>query len=147
MSANVQPSSADEELQRVFGASLDVLQVIRAGLQPPPALARALELRAFLALTEQQVARVRDRVHADTAPDRDMGELSADKLRSDAHWLQAALDARDGYRAALAELLRTMPAPAPSRPVRMTQQTAVTTLPPTAAPAVTRTRSAHAPGP
>ncbi|WP_181786083.1 hypothetical protein [Streptomyces phytophilus] len=146
MSADVRPSSADDELQKVFGASLDALQVMGAGHQAPPALARALELRAFLALTEQQVARVRDRVHADTAPERDIGELSADKLRVDAQWLQAALDARDGYRAALAELLRTMPAPERSRPVRVTQPTAVATLAPAAVPAVMRTGSAAGPG-
>ncbi|GAA2672612.1 hypothetical protein GCM10010400_38270 [Streptomyces aculeolatus] len=146
MSADVRPSSADDELQKLFGARLDALHASTAGSDPAPALVRALELRAFLALTEEQVARVRDRVHADTAPQRDMGELSADKLRGDAQWLQAALDARDGYRAALAELLRTMPAPAASRPVRITQHRAVTTLPPTATPAATRTGSTATPG-
>jgi hypothetical protein len=35
-------------------------------------------------------------------------ELSADKLRFDPQWLEADLDARDGYRAALGGLLRTM---------------------------------------
>ncbi|AUH40506.1 hypothetical protein [Streptomyces sp. CMB-StM0423] len=146
MSADVRPSSVDDELQRLFGAPLDALHTSATGSDAAPALVRALELRAFLALTEEQVARVRDRVHADTRPQRDMGELSADKLRVDAQWLQAALDARDGYRAALGELLRTMPAPAVSRPVRMTQHRAVTTLPPAAAPAITRTGSAAGPG-
>lgn len=53
--------------------------------------------------------------------DRDMGELSADKLRFEAQWLEAVLDARDGYRAALGELLRTMPPPDQARPHGTTQ--------------------------
>ncbi|MFD5256868.1 hypothetical protein ACFWM5_29050 [Streptomyces bobili] len=128
-------STMDGDLQKVFGSTVPELYEAAAGHDAPPALARALELRSFLALTEEQVARVRDRVHADMDPDRDMGELSADKLRFDAQWLEAALDARDGYRAALGELLRTMPPPAQqARPVRTAQLRATTTLPPSAAP-------------
>ncbi|MFD8552880.1 hypothetical protein ACFV08_15100 [Streptomyces fradiae] len=126
----------DSELQGVFGIPVSELYEAACGLDASPALARAMELRSFLALTEEQVARVRDRVHADMRPDRDMGELSADQLRFDAQWLEAALEARDGYRTALGELLRTMPAPDQRpRPVRMTQLRATTTLAPSAPPA------------
>ncbi|MFG2800486.1 hypothetical protein [Streptomyces pseudovenezuelae] len=138
-------STMDAELQKVFGNPVPELHEAAAGPDSSPALARALELRSFLALTEEQVARVRDRVHADMDPDRDMGELSADKLRFDAQWLEAALDARDGYRAALGELLRTMPSPDQrARPVRTTQLRATVTLPPSAAPAPTRAGAARA---
>ncbi|TWV46597.1 hypothetical protein FRZ03_14515 [Streptomyces misionensis] len=129
-------STVDDDLHKVFGKPVSELYEAAAGPDASPALTRALELRSFLALAEEQVARVRDRVHADMDPDRDMGELSADKLRFDAQWLQAALEARDGYRAALGELLRTMPPPArQGRPVRTAQLRATATLPPPVAPA------------
>ncbi|MFD4821197.1 hypothetical protein, partial [Streptomyces rubiginosohelvolus] len=141
-------SSMDADLQKVFGRPIPVLSEAVVGHDASPALARALELRSFLALTEEQVARVRDRVHADMDPDRDMGELSADKLRFDAQWLEAALDARHGYRAALGELLRTMPPPDQrARPVRTTQMRATATLSPSAAPAPPPARGAPGPPP
>ncbi|MEU3551580.1 hypothetical protein, partial [Streptomyces longwoodensis] len=129
-------STMDADLQEVFGCPVPELYEAAVGHDASPALARVLELRSFLALTEEQVARVRGRVHADMDPDRDMDELSADKLRFDAQWLDAALEARDGYRAALGELLRTMPPPAQqARPARTAQLRAAATLPPSAAPA------------
>ncbi|MEV6535165.1 hypothetical protein AB0M86_37225 [Streptomyces sp. NPDC051639] len=138
-------STMDADLQKVFGKPVPELYEAAAGHDASPALARALELRSFLALTEEQVARVRDRVHADMDPDRDMGELSADKLRFDAQWLDAALEARDGYRVALGELLRTMPSPAQqARPVRTAQLRAIATLPSSAAPAPPRAGAARA---
>lgn len=126
----------DGDLETVFGNPVPELYEAAVGHDASPALARALELRSFLALTEQQVARVRDRVHADMDPDLDMGELSADKLRFDAQWLEAALDACDGYRAGLGELLTTMPSPdQPARPIRTAQLRATATLPLSAASA------------
>ncbi|GGW87298.1 hypothetical protein GCM10010320_81000 [Streptomyces caelestis] len=74
-----------------------------------------------------------------------MGELSADQLRFDVQWLDPALEARDGYRAALGELLRTMPPPAQEpRRVRTAQLRATATLPPSAAPAPQRAGAARA---
>ncbi|MFF5273790.1 hypothetical protein [Streptomyces sp. NPDC000133] len=138
-------STMDTDLQKVFGNPVPELYGAATLPDASPALARALELRSFLALTEEQVTRVRDRVHADMDPDRDMGDLSADKLAFDAQWLEAALDARDGYRAALGDLLRSMPAPnQQARPVRMTQLRATATLPPSAAPAPQRAGAAPA---
>ncbi|MFD9151735.1 hypothetical protein ACWGSE_04320 [Streptomyces diastaticus] len=138
-------STMDADLHKVFGKPVLELYEAAADHDASPALARALELRSFLTLTEEQVARVRDRVHADMDPDRDMGELSADKLRFDAQWLDAALEARDAYRAALGELLRTMPPPAQqARPVRTAQLRATATLPPSAAPAPQRAGAARA---
>ncbi|MFJ6898169.1 hypothetical protein [Streptomyces hokutonensis] len=134
------PSSVDGRLRQIFGAPVDDLYETAMLPDASPALTRALELRSFLALAEEQVARVRDRVRETMAPDRDMGELSAEYLRMDVLWLEAALDARDGYWAAIDDLLRTMPAPLrPSRPVRREQLTLTTTLPPAAvAPAPPR---------
>lgn len=146
MSTSAKPSSQDDLLAETFGAPVAELHE-RAAVSPGvPALTRALELRSFLALAEEQVARVADRVHEAIAPGRDMNELSADELRFDAQWLAAALDARDGYLAALGQLLRTMPpqtAPVPSRPVRFAQPQITTTLPPaTVAPAPPRAGAA-----
>lgn len=111
MNVRLKPSTVDGQIEEVFGAPVTALYASATGPDASPALARALELRSFLALAEEQVARVRDRVHEAMAPDRDIGELSAGDLRFDAQWLEAALDARDGYRAALGELLRSMPPP------------------------------------
>ncbi|MGW0137526.1 hypothetical protein [Streptomyces calvus] len=129
MSARIKPSCVDGRLQQVFGAPVAELYETAVDPGTSAALTRALELRSFLALAEEQVARVRDRVHATMAADHDMDDLSADTLRMDAYWLEAALDARNGYRGALDELLRTMPPPGgPSRRVHTTQLTATTTL-------------------
>ncbi|MGW4197061.1 hypothetical protein [Streptomyces sp. NPDC005004] len=138
-------STMDGDLQTAFGVSVPELHEAAAGSDTSPALRHALELRSFLAMVEEQVALVRDRVHADMHPDRDMGQLSADKLRFDAQWLEAALDARGSYRAALDELLRTMPPlDQQARPVRTTQPRATATLPPSAAPAPPRAGAARA---
>ncbi|MFD9224904.1 hypothetical protein ACFWDI_34015 [Streptomyces sp. NPDC060064] len=111
MSVIDKSTSRDAAVQEAFGAEVAELYAQAARGEANAALQRALELRSFLAVAEEQVARVRDRVHAATAADGDMGELSADDLRWDADWLEAALAGRDGYTAALDELLRTMPAP------------------------------------
>ncbi|MFE1836461.1 hypothetical protein [Streptomyces sviceus] len=111
MSVIKRSSSRDAALQEAFGAEVAELYAQAARGEANAALQRALELRSFLAVAEEQVARVRDRVHAATAADGDMDDLSAEDLRWDADWLQAALAGRDGYTAALDELLRTMPPP------------------------------------
>jgi hypothetical protein len=145
VSVRFKTSTMDGDLQEVFGALAPELHEAAASPDASPALARALELRSFLALAEEQVVRVRDRVHADMDPDRDMGELSADRLRFDAQWPNAALEARDGYRAALGELLRTMPSPdQQARPVRTAQHRATAPLPASAAPAPSRAGAARA---
>lgn len=130
------PTSQDEALVQAFGASLSELYAQAAGPEASAALMRALELRSWLAVAEEQVARVRDRIHDATAADRDIGELSADDLRFDAQWLEAALSARDGYATALAGLLNTMPPPGtrPARAVQLAQPRLTTTLPPAPAP-------------
>ncbi|AJT62495.1 hypothetical protein T261_0806 [Streptomyces lydicus] len=137
MSVTKKSTSYDEALEKAFGSSLTELYEQAAGPDTSAALQRALELRSFLAVAEEQVARVRDRVHDATAADRDMGELSADDLRWDAAWLEAALAGRDGYAAALGELLRTMPPPGqrPNRPVQFTQSKITTTVAPAPASA------------
>ncbi|MFD4476462.1 hypothetical protein ACFWPU_10160 [Streptomyces sp. NPDC058471] len=137
MSVVHKPTSQDEALAEAFGASLSELYIQAHNPEASAALTRALELRSWLAVAEEQVARVRDRIHDATAADRDMGELSADDLRFDAQWMEAALSARDGYATALTGLLNTMPTPGtrPARPVQLTQPRLTTTLPPAPAPA------------
>ncbi|MFE0187982.1 hypothetical protein [Streptomyces sp. NPDC058989] len=146
MSVRFKPSTLDGRLQEVFDTPVAELYETATSPDASAAVTRAMELRSFLALTEEQVARVRDRVHDAMAAERDMDELSADDLRMDAQWLQAALDARDGYRAAIGDLLRTMAPPGQQpRQVRMAQQTVTTTLPPAvAAPAPQRAGAARA---
>ncbi|GAU70721.1 hypothetical protein SSP35_22_00240 [Streptomyces sp. NBRC 110611] len=146
MSVRDKPCTADGLLKEIFGVPVAELYETATGPDTSRAVNRALELRSFLALAEEQVARIRDRVHQAMTPERDMDDLSADELRMDAQWLQAALDARDSYRAALGDLLRTMPPPGQqTRPARLTQQKATTTMPPaSAAPAPQRAGAARA---
>ncbi|MFF6783827.1 hypothetical protein [Streptomyces sp. NPDC012510] len=124
MSVIDKTSTQDTLLEQAFGAPVRELYAQATGPEASAALVRALELRSFLVVAEEQVARVRDRVHAATAADRDMNELSADDLRFDAQWLEAALSGRNGYIAALGELLRTMPEPGqrPPGPVQFAQK-------------------------
>lgn len=138
------PCTQDTRLHEIFGAPVTDLYEQVVGPDASAAITRALELRSFLALAEEQVARIRDRVHEAMAPERDMDELSADDLRTDTQWLEVALSARDGYRAALDDLLRTMPPPrGQARPARFAQQALTVTLPPAAARAPARAGAAH----
>ncbi|MGP3756923.1 hypothetical protein [Streptomyces sp. IBSNAI001] len=137
-------SSMDGHLREVFGTAVEELHDAATWTKGPPVLTSALE-RQFLAMAEDQIVRVRDRVRADMDPGLDMGELSADQLRFDAQWLEAARDAREGYRAALGELLRTMPLPDHrARRARTTQLRATAAPRPSAAPAPPRAGAARA---
>lgn len=109
MSVTKKSTSHDQRLETAFGASIAELYAQAANPDASAALQRALELRSFLEVAEEQVTQVRERVHDATAAHRDMGELSADDLRMDADWLEVALAGRRGYAAALDDLLRTMP--------------------------------------
>lgn len=111
MSVIDKTTSRDAALQDAFGAEVAELYAQAARGEANAALQRALELRSFLAVAEEQVVRVRDRVHTAPATDGGVDDLSAEDLRWDTDWLEAALASRDGYTAALDELLRTMPAP------------------------------------
>ncbi|MCX5278400.1 hypothetical protein [Streptomyces virginiae] len=128
MSTWTKPSSQDAHLEEVFGTPVAQLYDAAAAGAAPPGVRRALELRSFLALAEEQVVRVRDRVHQYTAPDADMGTLSASELRFDSQWMDAALSARAQYVTALRELLRAMPPPGTARhgPLKLDQPWATT---------------------
>ncbi|MFJ8676304.1 hypothetical protein [Streptomyces sp. NPDC093589] len=147
MSVTAKATSQDARLEAAFGAPVPELYAQATSPGASPALVRALELRSFLAVAEEQVARVRDRIHQATSPSRGMGELSADQLRCDAQWMEAALAGRDGYVAALGELLKTMPPPAPQprRPMRFTQPKATVSVPPAPAAAPAGAVRAHRP--
>lgn len=144
MSVIDKSSSRDSALEEAFGASVAELYEQAARSEAGAALHHALELRSFLVVAEEVVVRVRDRVHDAMSPDRDLGELSADALRWDAEWLEAALASRDGYVAALDGLLRTMPAPdqRSGRPVQFAQPKITATAAP--APAAHRAGAAQA---
>ncbi|MGA5215166.1 hypothetical protein ACPCAE_03695 [Streptomyces cinereoruber] len=120
MSTTIKPSSRDERFAEVFGAPLDQLLAAPAHTRH---LREALELRGFLAVAEQHVARIRDRVHERSAPDRPMDELSEDELRMDAYWMEAALQARRGYLTVLDKLLRSELPLAHQRAVTVNQPT------------------------
>lgn len=145
MSIRDKPSSQDGRLQEVFGAPVAELYEKATGPGTSAAVTRAVELRGFLALAEEQVTWIRDRVREAMAPERDMNELSADELRMDTQWLEAALKARDGYRHALDDLLRTMPPlqhqTGPAR--RAEQRTPTAQAPAAAAPAPSRAGPVH----
>lgn len=111
MSVPHKPTSRDEALVSAFGAPIAELYAQATDSAVSAALYRALELRSFLAVAEEQVARVTEQVRDTPVTDRDRGDRSPDDLRMDAAWLEAALAGRDGYVAALDELLRTMPTP------------------------------------
>jgi hypothetical protein len=111
MSVIDKSSSRDAALEEAFGVPLAELYARASRGEANAGLHRALELRSFLAVAEEHVARVRGRVHDAMDAGRDMGDLSAEDLRWDAEWLEAALAGRNGCTAALDELLRTMPAP------------------------------------
>ncbi|MFF3372066.1 hypothetical protein ACFYXF_03810 [Streptomyces sp. NPDC002680] len=146
MSVIDKTSSQDNLLEQTFGAPVRDLYTQASDRDASQALRRALELRSFLVIAEEQVARVRDRVHEATAADRGMGELSADDLRFDSQWMEAALSGRNGYVAAIHQLLRTMPprGGAPHRrPVRFAQPTITSALPPV--PADARAEAARGP--
>ncbi|MEU5162327.1 hypothetical protein AB0G74_22355 [Streptomyces sp. NPDC020875] len=138
MSVSDQPSSQDPALEAAFGAPVHQLYATAAAPGASPALRRALELRSFLVLAEEQVAQVRDRVHAATDPGVHQDTLSADALRFDAEWLRAALEARAGYRNALDGLLRTMPRPTPAAGKVQFNQPRITMALPPAPPAPAR---------
>ncbi|MGW0711735.1 hypothetical protein ACWD4G_38255 [Streptomyces sp. NPDC002643] len=141
MSVIDKSTSRDAALEEAFGASVADLYAQAARFETDAALQRALELRSFLAVAEEQVVRVRDRVRAAMSADRNLGELSAEDLRWDAQWLEAALAGRNGYVAALDDLLRTMPAPGqrPRRPVQFAQPKITVTAPPAAGAGAVRT--------
>ncbi|MGW4345303.1 hypothetical protein ACWEL8_09525 [Streptomyces sp. NPDC004690] len=134
-SVRFKSSTVDAELEKIFGTPVTTLYEAAVASDASPALTRVLELRSFLVAIEEQVARVRDRVHEAMAPDRDMDELSSGRLRFDAEMLEAALEARTSYRAAIGDLLRTMP-PADRQPrgIRTAQPRAAAQSAPAPAP-------------
>lgn len=135
------PSSRDEALVRAFGATIAELYAEATDSEVSAALYRALELRGFLTVAEEQVARVVERVHDAGVSDAHLGDPSSDGARVDAAWLESVLAGRDSYVAALDDLLRTMPSPEqhPTHPRKLNPPQITT---PALAP--TRTQSVRA---
>ncbi|MCX5303136.1 hypothetical protein OG304_06675 [Streptomyces sp. NBC_00160] len=111
----MKPTTQDQAIESAFGHPVGLLHQRATSGLAEPALHRVMELRAFLAVAEEHLARIRDRVHLSTAPQRDLGELNPDDLRMDAQWLEAAVDARVGLLAELTNILTSMPAAGPDR--------------------------------
>ncbi|MFJ6783617.1 hypothetical protein [Streptomyces yangpuensis] len=106
----MKPTTQDQAIESAFGHPVGLLHQRATSGLAEPALHRVMELRAFLAVTEEHLAWIRDRVHQSTARQRDLGELNPDDLRMDVQWLEAAVDARVGLLAALTNVLTSMPA-------------------------------------
>ncbi len=64
MSVIDKTSTQDTLLEQAFGAPVRELYAQATGSEASAALVRALELRSFLVVAEEQVARVRDRVQS-----------------------------------------------------------------------------------
>ncbi|MFJ9551258.1 hypothetical protein [Streptomyces erythrochromogenes] len=111
----MKPSTQDQVIESAFGHPVRLLHQRATSGLAEPALHRVMELRAFLAVAEDHLAGIRDRVYQSTAPQRDLAELNPDDLRMDAQWMEAAVDARVGLLAALTNILTAMPAATPDR--------------------------------
>ncbi|RST17400.1 hypothetical protein EF908_34430 [Streptomyces sp. WAC04770] len=134
MSVRLKSTTQDAALEEAFGAPVGDLYERALEPDAPVSLQRALELRSFLAVAEEHVVRIRDRIHASTATDGAMDDLSAEALHWDAQWMSAALDGRSGCLSALDHLLRSMPPPAAPtvRPVQFNQPRLSAVSPPQA---------------
>ncbi|MCY0931529.1 hypothetical protein OTB20_36170 [Streptomyces sp. H27-H1] len=140
MNTSLQASSQDQLIESAFGHPLPELHRAAAVGQAAPALFRAMELRAFLAVTESHVDRVRDRMHQATHPGRDRNELDADDFRMDVQWMEAVLSSRTEIITALTRLLSSMPSREATLPSRLQ---AAPTASPKANTAKSAARSRH----
>ncbi|WP_455355358.1 hypothetical protein [Streptomyces sp. SYSU K217416] len=107
MSVIDKSTSRDAALQEAFGAEIAALYAQSARGEANAALQRALELRSFLAVAEEQL----EQVHNIVESDGQMGELSSDDSHRHDQWIEAAVASCDLYGFALDELLLTMPPP------------------------------------
>jgi hypothetical protein len=123
MNTTQMPTSQDTRIEEAFGQPLAVLYARAAAGSATPGVQRALELRSFLAVIEDQAAKTRERVHQATRPADSLYGISPADLRFDVSFLEATLKAGVKHRETLEELLRATPAVAsqPRRPVRFTQ--------------------------
>ena len=111
----MRPSTQDRSIEEALGRPVDELHQLATAGRADPRLQRVMEQRAFLAVAEGQLIRIRDRVHQTTAPDNDLDHLDADALRMDLQWLSAAVEARKGLVDLLTRIVPTVPSPGPDR--------------------------------
>lgn len=123
MNAAEMPSTQDAVIVEAFGRPLAVLYARAAAGTVEPAVQRVLELRSFLALVEDQAAKVRQRILQAVDPAGDLYAFSGQDLRFQSAMLEAALDTGRTYGKTLRGLLPAGVAhSAPSRrPVQFTQ--------------------------
>ncbi|MFF4285643.1 hypothetical protein ACFY0R_09985 [Streptomyces sp. NPDC001633] len=104
-------TSLDAQIEEAFGRPITAL---RHDLENP-AVRRVLEIRAMLAVVEQHLDQIRDRLHTATAPDRNCAELADEDLTVDAEWLAAAGRSRNHHAQAITSLLRAGPTASPRK--------------------------------
>lgn len=132
MSDGAKPTSQDAVIETRFNRTVAELHHQAAAGQAGPAVQRLMELRAFLAVIEEQVAAGTARIRHSCAPDRDLDALSVHELSADVRWVEAVLAARTEQVTAIGDLLCTMPDPAPA----LHQTTSCTRPPPAARPRI-----------
>nr|WSX75887.1 hypothetical protein OH826_19740 [Streptomyces sp. NBC_00899] len=123
MNTNEMPTTQDTAIVEAFGSPLAVLYSQAAAGAAEPALQGVLELRSFLALVEDQAAKIRFRIGQAVDPAGDLYAFSGQDLRFQTALLEAALDTGRKYGQTLQELLLATPAQSPPsrRPVQFTQ--------------------------
>lgn len=100
----MRPSTYDGEIEEVLGRSVSELHQMATAGRAGAGLYQVMEQRAFLAVAEGHLTRIRDRLHQSTAPSKHLDQLDADSLSMDLQWLTAAVEARN----ALVNLLNRM---------------------------------------
>jgi hypothetical protein len=123
MSVTEMPTSQDAAIVEALGRPLAVLYAGATAGTAEPVVQRVLELRSFLALVEDQAAKIRDRIRHAVDPAGGLYSVSLQDLRFQTALLEAALDVGRTYGQTLQELLAATPTPCPPRhrPAQFTQ--------------------------
>ncbi|MEE4543996.1 hypothetical protein V2S66_18720 [Streptomyces sp. V4-01] len=123
MNAAEMPTTQDTAIVEALGRPLTVLYTQAVAGTAEPAVQRVLELRSFLALVEDQAAKICHRIRLAVDPAGDLYGADPQHLRFQTALLEAALETGRTYRRTLQELLAVTPAASPPnrRPVQFTQ--------------------------
>jgi hypothetical protein len=110
------PSSQDSRIEEAFGEPVTRLYAQAMAGSADPGVQKALELRSFLAVVEDQAVRTRDSIHQATDPAGELHAVSGADLRFDVRFLEATLKSAGKYIETLDELIRDVKAqPTPDR--------------------------------
>ncbi|MGX1759885.1 hypothetical protein ACWIG5_23760 [Streptomyces lydicus] len=119
-------TSLDTQVEEVFGRPITALY---QDIETTPAVRRVLEIRAMLAVVEQHLDQIRDRLHTATAPNRNCAELADEDLTVDAEWLAAAGRSRNRHAQAITSLLRAEPPASHSNQARTASEATARSAP------------------